>query len=453
MPVDSGGTVDSFARPQRRVWWVVAVLALGAAVSYVDRQSLALVSEPLRHDLGFSDTQIGTLYGGFAVFYAVASMPLAWLVDRFSRRHVIALGVMLWAFATMAFGVVQGFAVMYVARVLVGIGEASLVPATYSIFGDLLPRSRLPFAMNLFHIGAVAGSGFAFVFGGWVVSSLRHLPMATLPLFGDVFAWQLLFFYVGIPALVLVPLLFTFREPTRRISVDLAPTVSAGSWRALGHFYRSNWQLVLLHHLGATSLLLLGYSFVFWTPSFFERVHGFAAEQASVYFGIIFIIAGVSGCVFSAWFSQRRYDRGTLAAPLVVPMFTSLLLLPIIGLIQVVPSLPWVFALYVPAMFLINSPYGLLQGAMIQIAPPEIRARVAAIYMMFSAVGNAMGPAIIGVLNDGTFTGADGIRYSMLLMCGVFGFGGVVMLAAARGKFARRLAEVLEQDRLHSACM
>ena len=207
---------------------------------------------------------------------------------------------------------------------------------------------------------------------------------------------------------------------------------------------------VLLHHGGATALLLLGYSFVFWTPSFFERVHGLAAEKASVYFGLIFIFSGVSGCLFYAWLSQRRFDGGTLDAALLVPMLSSLVLLPIIGLIQVVPSLPWVFALYVPAMFLINSPYGLLQGAMIQIAPPEIRARVAAVYMMFSALGNAIGPSIVGILNDGTFTVADGIRYSMLVMCGIFGIGGVLLLAMSRGRFAKRLTEVLEGDRAQS---
>ena len=436
--------------PSRRAWWVVAVLALGAAISYVDRQSLALVSEPLRHDLHFSDAQIGSLYGGFAVFYAVASLPLAWTVDRFSRRHVIALGVLLWALATMAFGVVEGFIAMYAARILVGIGEACLVPATYSIFGDLLPRARLPFAMNLFHVGAVAGSGFAFVFGGWLVTSLRHLPMQSLPFFGDIFSWQLLFFYVGLPALLLIPLLFTFQEPARRRSESIVQGVSPGSWRGVWGFYRDNGALVLLHHGGATALLLLGYSFVFWTPSFFERVHGLAAEKASVYFGLIFIFSGVAGCLFSAWLSQRRFDGGTLDAPLLIPMLSSLVLLPIIGLIQVVPSLPWVFALYVPAMFLINSPYGLLQGAMIQIAPPEIRARVAAVYMMFSALGNAIGPSIVGILNDGAFTGADGIRYSMLVMCGIFGIGGVLLLAMARGRFAKRLAEVLEGDRAQS---
>ncbi|MFM7066218.1 MAG: MFS transporter [Gammaproteobacteria bacterium] len=446
----AGGTEESAESLSRQAWWVIAVLALGAAISYVDRQSLALVSEPLRHDLGFSDTQIGALYGGFAVFYAVASLPLAWVVDRFSRRHVIAWGVVVWAFATMSFGIVQGFFAMYLARILVGIGEASLVPATYSIFGDALPRSRLPFAMNLFHVGAVAGSGFAFVFGGWVVTSLRHQPMVTLPVFGDIFAWQLLFFYVGLPALILVPLLFTFKEPTRRKSESQLTGIPPGSWRGVWQFYRHNWQLVLLHHLGATSLLLLGYSFVFWTPSFFERVHGLAAEQASVYFGVIFVIAGVSGCIVSAWVSQRHYDRGALEAPLLIPMYCSLLLLPIIGLIQVVTSLPWIFALYVPAMFLINSPYGLLQGAMIQIAPPEIRARIAAVYMMFTALGNAVGPSIIGMLNDDAFPGADGIRYSMLVMCGVFGLGGVLMLAAAKGRFARRLAEVIENDKLRS---
>lgn len=262
----------------------------------------------------------------------------------------------------MAFGVVSSFSAMYLARIGVGVGEACLVPATYSLLGDQLPRSKLPFAMNVFHIGAVAGSGFAFIFGGWLVSSLPSMSQVSLPVVGEIFAWQLLFFCVGAPALLLIALIFSFREPRRKTSNEISYGVKPGSWLGVWSFYRLNWKLILFHHLGATFLLLLGYSFVFWTPSFFERVHGITAEDASITFGIIFIVSGVAGCIVSAKLSQQVFEKGNLEAPLLVPMYAALLLIPIIGAIQVAPSSGWAFTLYVPAMFLINAPYGLLQG-------------------------------------------------------------------------------------------
>ena len=134
-------------------WWVVVVLALALLVSYVDRQILALVVEPMKEDLGYSDTQVGWLYGGFAIFYALAGLPIAYLVDSRSRKGLIALGIFLWSIATMVCGMVQSFWALFAARIGVGVGEATVTPATYSILGDLMPRQRLPLALSIFQVG------------------------------------------------------------------------------------------------------------------------------------------------------------------------------------------------------------------------------------------------------------------------------------------------------------
>lgn len=427
-------------------WWIVVVFSLANALGFVDRQILAMVVEPMKRDLGFSDAQIGSLYGAFALFYACASLPIAWLLDRYGRRTLVAAGVALWSIATISFALVRSFALMFAARVGVGVGEATLLPAAYSTFGDILPRSRLPFAMNLYHMGAIVGSACAFILGGTLVSWFRHAPAVSLPLLGTMHAWQIVFIYVGAPSLLIVLLLMTFREPARRRSPPAGPAVAAGSWVQVGVFYRQHWRIVLPHHAGASSLLLLGYSFVFWTPSFFERVHGVPAEQASVIFGSIFLVAGSAGCLLAGWIAQRLIDAGRLDMPIFAPMLGAALMLPLIIGIQVVTGLAWVYALYVPAMFLLNIPYGMLQGAMIQISPPEIRARVASVYMIFTAIGNALGPALVGWLNDDVFTARDGVRFSMLSMCLLFGLLGIALLATVRGRFTAALGSAAAHD-------
>ena len=209
---------DTKVRPY--VWWVAIVLSIAMLVSYVDRQIVALVVEPMREDLGYTDTQTGFLYAGFAIFYALAGIPIAYLVDTRSRRGLIAWGIFLWSIATMVCGLVRGYWALFAARIGVGVGEATLTPATYSMLGDLMPRQRLPLALGIFQVGAVVGSGLSFLIGGLIVSQVRHAPPVDLPLIGEVFSWQMTFIYVGLPGLLVLLLFTTIKEPKRKHMVQ-----------------------------------------------------------------------------------------------------------------------------------------------------------------------------------------------------------------------------------------
>jgi MFS family permease len=427
-------------------WWVVIVLAIALLVSYVDRQILALVVEPMKADLGYSDTQVGWLYGGFAIFYALAGVPIAYLVDSRSRKGLIAWGIFLWSLATMACGMVRGFWALFAARIGVGAGEATVMPATYSMLGDLMPRQRLPLALGIFQVGAIVGSGLAFVVGGYVVSWVRHAPPVTLPLIGEVFSWQMTFIYVGLPGLLVLLLFMTIREPARRHSKVHTSQAPAGTWAQVWEFYRVNAKALIPHHLGFTCLILIGYAFVFWSPSFFERVHGMPAEEASIIYGFIFIIAGGSGSVFAGLMADRLARRGRADGPLVSAIFGVSLFLPIVVAIQFVPNLTWVFILYAPALFMMNMPFGMAHGALAQITPAEIRGRVAAVYTLVTSVGNAIGPPIAGFLSDDVFTSTDGVRYSIMTMVCVFGGIGLTTIWFGRRHFAAALTRAAEQD-------
>ena len=154
-------------------WFVLALLVVGSLVAFVDRQVVAIVVEPMKADLGATDTQIGWLYGVFALFYALAALPIAGIADKRSRTNLIAVGIFLWSLMTIACGLGKSYWLIFLARIGVGVGEATLTPATTSLVGDYFQRERIPLALSIFQTGAIIGSGLAFLIGG--VLSLIHI--------------------------------------------------------------------------------------------------------------------------------------------------------------------------------------------------------------------------------------------------------------------------------------
>ncbi len=424
---------------ERYAWWVMFVLTLALLVSFIDRQIVALVVEPLKSDLGIGDAQVGWLYGGFAIFYAVAGLPIAVMADRRSRRWIIAIGILAWSAMTVACGLSRNFFQLMLARIGVGVGEASLGPSTHSLVGDYFPPDKIPRAMSVFQIGAVVGTGLAFLIGGTVVELVKDSPPIDAGMFGTLKPWQLTFIYVGAPGVLVALLMMTVREPERR------STVKAGAFRLsdfaeLRQFYTSNWKTVLAHHMGFTSLALVGWAFVFWTPTYFSRIHDVPAGQASQVFGWIFIVAGPLGVLWAPLMAEWLAKRGRRDANIVAGLIGGTAVLPIIVLIELSSSVLWAWVLYVPAVFLVNSPYGLANGALPVIAPPHLRAQIAALYALVGAVfGMGIGPPLGGAISDYIFTGPEGVRYSIMSMTCVFGPIGAGLLWWGRRHYALSL--------------
>ena len=171
----------------------------------------------MKRDLGVGDTAIGWLYGVFALFHALAAYPIAWWADRGSRRRIIALGVFFWSLMTVACGLTRTYSILLMARIGVGVGEASLTPATASLVSDLLPREKVPFAMSVYQIGANASTGIALVIGGVVLDFVSEAEPLVLPMVGEFTAWQQTFVFVGAPGAVLALVFLMIREPARRV--------------------------------------------------------------------------------------------------------------------------------------------------------------------------------------------------------------------------------------------
>ena len=151
-------------------WYVVGVLVLTTVLSYTDRQILSLLVDPIRQDLAISDTQVGLLIGtAFAFVYGIAGLPLGWLADRLRRRDLIVAGISLWSLGTVCCGLSHNFAQFFAARLLVGIGEAVLTPASISMISDSFPSRSRGRATSVFLMGIAMGAGGAILFGGLIL--------------------------------------------------------------------------------------------------------------------------------------------------------------------------------------------------------------------------------------------------------------------------------------------
>src|SRR5258708_1250923 len=207
-------------------WTVVAILIATAVLSYTDRQVLSLLVDPIRSDMGISDTQISLLLGtAFAVIYGIAGIPLGFLADRISRRNLIFTGVSVWSLGTIACGFSHNFGEIFASRIVVGLGEAPLSPAAISLISDYFPPSRRGTAVGFFLSGIAMGSGAAILIGGGVLHANENGVLAGTPLAGQP-AWRLVLLLIGAPGLLWSLAILLIKEPARKTTED--PTDAGG---------------------------------------------------------------------------------------------------------------------------------------------------------------------------------------------------------------------------------
>jgi len=417
-------------------WFIVGVLVFACIVSYIDRQVVAIVVGPMKTYLHVSDSEIGWLYGIFAVFYAVAGVPIAWLADRRSRSGLIAVGILLWSCVTMLCGLSRTFGQVLLARIGVGVGEAVLTPSASSLIGDLLPREKIPLAVSVFMAGSVAGSGIAFIVGGLILALVQSAGPVELPILGVVEPWQQVFLYCGALGLLIVPLFLLLREPRRHTAGTEKPTASASEILA---FYRRNRSTLILHHTGFLMLALMGFGFTFWTVSYFTRVHGMQASTVAQIFGWIHLTCGSVASVWPPLVAQRLTRSGHNDANITAAMIGGGLAIPLIVLTQIMPTAFWAFLMYIPALLCVPAPFGLAYGSLPVIAPPAMRAVVTSVFMLVVNLGMLLGPPIAGWFNERLFPQADGVRYSLCTLTLICGLSGIALLALCRKHYARSL--------------
>lgn len=386
---------------------VVAALSFAYLLAIVDRMMLSLLVEPIKADLRLTDTDIGWLAGlAFGLFYTVMGIPLGRMADRVHRPSLIASGVLLWSLATMACGLTSSFGQLFAARFFVGVGEACISPAAYSLIADSVPRSRLGRALSVYMLGTVVGLGIAWIVGGQLIHFLGSLGPLALPAIGLVAPWQMVFIMVGLPGVITAPLLLMIREPRsslepadRRRNSSSPPDESLA---AVWHHMRTHGRVYVSHFTGMAAVNTYGYALVTWAPAMFAREFGWSLGRTGTVLGCGILIAGIGGTLLSGQIADRLSRSGADDASFRILFAGTLLMIPA-GILGPMTAAAWLRAalFVVPVMGLF---FGVIASAptALQLATPRaMRASVSSVYLFIvNIVAYALGPLSIGFLSD-----------------------------------------------------
>lgn len=411
---------------KRHRLYAVVILTLIYMTSHIDRSIVGILAQPIKEELGLSDTQIGFLGGfAFAVFYATLGIPLALLADRTNRRNIIVAAVTVWSAMTIACGLAANYLQLVLARIGVGVGEAGSSPQSHSMIADMYAPHERSRAMATYTLGVPLGVMLGFMIGGYVSTH---------------WGWRAAFFVAGVPGLILgVILWLTVREPQRGLSDGLAPGARKAQsfgdvMKELGAAFAFIWRSKAARHvvIGLTLTSFVGYGGTIWVAAFLERTHGIPRSDLGLILGPIGGAFGVFGTFLGGYLADRlarrdlRWNSWVMglakfgAAPLVLTFF-------------LIDEFNVAILFYFPALvlgaFYLGPSFAIIQT----VSPVAIRATAAAITLFilnFIALG--LGPLFVGKVSDVLLPiyGKDSLRYALMVTSVINVWAGIHFMLA-----------------------
>ena len=443
-PAKPAPATDSAWPAEGYGWYVVFVLCACGVVAFIDRQIISLLVEDIKVDLQITDVQISLLQGlAFAMFYATVAIPLGRLADGGNRRILISVAIVLWTLAAAACGLADSFGDLFVARMLIGIGEAVLTPAGFSMLADYFKPSRISLPISVFTGSSFVGSGIALIAGGMLIGWLSAADVVTLPIVGERAPWQAAFIIGALPGFFTAALVFfTVREPKRRNVVVAADTgeLKQGFIRAL-QYLRSNGRLFFCIYFGLALLASAQFSLGAWIPTFFIRVHGWTSGEIGQVFGVLFLICGTLGVIGGGWIANLMHARGTVDANLRLPLYSAILAIPFAIAFTLVGNGWLCIALLAPLMIFGTSPFGAGTAVLPIVSPSQFRGQLIAIYLLVAnLMGQAGGPWFVAMLTDKVFGDPAAVGKSLLVTVTFLMSAGAIILAFGLAPLRKILA-------------
>ena len=401
----------------RASWWALIVLTATYTFSFIDRQIINLLVDPIRTDLSLSDSQVSFLQGlAFVLPYVILSIPLGRIVDRANRIRVLVIGILVWTVSCVTCGLAKNFWQLGVARMGVGAGEASVTPASWSLLADYFPEDRRALPVSIFLMGPYLGAGLSLILGAEVVGWASGLGSIELPVIGAVAPWQLTFMLVALPGLLMVFLLPLLKEPPR--TQRLTETTDPLSWGDVASYVWPRRGVFGAYLLGAPFIVLVLYALQAWVPSLLIRVHGLEIVDAGRYYGAIALLAGsagvLSGPVAARWLATRTDPS---RAPLITSIWSTSLLIPVLVGAGLAESLSWALVLITGASYLVTFPLALFATGLQSASPNEMRGLMAGCFVLSTnLIGLALGPTSVALASDYIFESTQAVGSSLALV-------------------------------------
>lgn len=432
--LDAVGDESGAFPGKARRWWMVGVLFVTALASYSDRLILSILVDPLTKDLRITDSQASLLQGiAFTLVYVFMSVPLGRLADRWVRQRMLVLGSTLWAVATIVCGLASGFWPLFAGRLLVGVGEAVLVPAGISLIADSFPSSERGRAIGLFAMGTVLGGPLGISAGGILLGAAEAGRFAALPLVGTLAPWRLTLVLVGAAGLVAPLLLQSLREPVRR------QRAADSSFSGLLGFFGRSRRLFAAFYAGMALLAIGDYGLLTWASTILGRNFGWSAGEIGVAVGIVTAVAGVIGSAGGGWLSDRAVRNGARHSRLDVPIAAALIAAAAAAVVSVNSGPVFLAGIGLWTLASTVASIGAL-SALQDIVPNEFRATSASVFTFTNTlIGLGAGPTLIAATTDYVYGRSDAVALASttvvapaaLLACALFVFSRSVLKSRA----------------------
>jgi len=423
--VAPGGEVAERAKPHvplvpagfRR--YALIILLLVYTVNFLDRQIVTILAEPIKNELGISDTQLGVLTGfAFGIIYVGLGLPLARLADRFNRVWIIGGSMAVWSVFTMVCGRAMSFPTLVAARMGVAVGEAGCTPTAHALIADYTPREKRASALAFFSLGTPIGSVLGLALGG---------------VLADTYGWRSAFLLAGLPGLVLAAVVFlTLREPRNSMTLAARREAAAAQMSFTATVkYLANKPTFWFIAFAASIKAFIGYGQAPFLISFFLRIHGeqLAALAAPFhlkplgFLGVVLgpaagVLAGLSTLVGGA--IGDRFGAKDLRAYVSVPAVAALVSLPFFCAAMLVRDVGLALLLLIPSSLLGSLWYGPVYAAAQGLVPPQMRATAASIVLfIINMMGLGFGTLVVGAASDFFNIGlglgkAEGVRWALI---------------------------------------
>jgi MFS family permease len=409
---ETNGDTSGYPKPAV-AWYMVILLLVIYTISFIDRQLPGLLAEEIINEFDLSLTEFGLLTGfAFAIFYATFGLFCARIADSKSRRGLIAVGLFFWSLMTAATSLAKSFTMLFLLRMGVGVGEATLAPAANSLLADSFPKNKLSTAMSVYSMGIPVGTALAFIVGGSVIGLADTIPNVDLGALGIISGWKKVFLMVGLPGVLLTGLLWTFKEPKRKGVTGAGGAVPI---REVVSHVKGKARAYASVCVGVSLNAALGFGSVIFIALFFSKYHQVGSAEVGITFGLISLFTGPIGLLLGGYLADRWYKNGRKDGNVLALMAAPLgFAIPSIAFPFMPDAISAWIVLGISNLF-INLPSGVAYASLQMITPNQMRGQIIAFYVLCTTIiGYGMGPFLIGLFTDTLFDGE--LKYGMILL-------------------------------------
>jgi MFS family permease len=402
------------------------VLVVATIFSALDRQILTLLAEPMRHSLGLSDTRLGLLQGvGITLFAGVAAVPLGWLADRYGRRTLLAVCVLVWTAATAACGLATDFTALFLAAIGLGIGEAGLAPIVYGLIPEIVPERRRVLANGIYTLAAILGSGLGMSLSGALVEALDSVRPVLPPVLQAMESWRLAFLAVAVPGPLVALAVLLIRLHPQRGGAD-APAAQGEA--ALSSYFQAHGRTMLCV-FGGSGLMALGIAAsVNWAPIVAARVFGASTAEVGQGIGLAYLLGTAAGAVLGAAGVKALRRRAGMATPVRVVGIGAVLAALASMLMLTAHSANALYLLFGMQVVALIAGSVLMPTLLQDMTPALLRSRLIAVGTGVTVGLSALSPVLVGALSDLLHGSAHGLLASMAgVGAAAFALSAVVM--------------------------